>query len=124
MEWKTATKRNHDDSPPKITISPETHVIYFNRYILEHIFGDRKMVIVRYDKESEMMAFQPVYEGDKKELYKLHKQERGLAGTRLYGKNLLSQFGIKVKHKLTFQPRWDSKIEWLIINLNGGDDNE
>ena len=66
MTWKTAQKYSRKKcKQPKITISPKTNTLYFNSFIRNHILGDRKKIIVRYNDETKMMAFQPTMEGKK-----------------------------------------------------------
>ena len=125
MTWITAKKYIRiKNTQPKITISGITKQIYFNAYIKRHIIADREKVIIRYNNESKMLAFQPVNEGDN--TYNLIKRGKNDYGLLVHGTNILAQFGIEVNKKLSFIPHWDSKIEWLTINMNnkGGDDNE
>lgn len=129
MSWETARKYSRKKcKQPKITISTKTNTLYFNSYIRNHILGDREKIIARYNKESKMMAFQPIYayEGDKMEVYKVNYPNTSRhRGALMSINNILSQFDVEIKERTTFIAEWKPKIEWLIINLNdnGGDNN-
>lgn len=117
MSWKEAVKfMRIKERQPKITISGKTKQIYFNAYIKKHIVGDRRKVRIRYNNESKIMSFQPVNEG--RGAYNLVIRGKNGYGLLLHGTNILSQFDIKIKEKMIFEPHWDPKIEWLTISFN------
>lgn len=129
MSWKLSEKRKHTkETHPKVTISAITNQIYFNADIKKYLWPNVRRVLVRYDKDKKMMSFQPANSIDnmKKNLYTLIKRgkKNNYYGLMIQGRNILNQHNIKVKKKLTFEPHWNSQMEWLVISFNNNGDND
>ena len=125
MSWETL-KKTKQGRPPKsfVTFKPKDYKLYLSTQLLRDYFNDYNYVIIRVDKISHLIAIQSIAKKDK-DTFKIIKTGRAgyPNGGDIHAKKLF-EYDFIPKKNTKFKPHWDSKIKWLIINFNGGDNNE
>ncbi len=101
---------------PYVVLRPKEGKIYFSyRLVNEYLTGSRG-VIVRYNRELNMLSFLPSDNGERS--YKL--SERGTIAAR----NLFSIIKVKMRSKKAYYVKYNKQVRWLEICLDRSDEGD
>lgn len=123
MEWITVEHSNKHPQKSFVTFKPKLNRVYFSKKLLHNYFNDYQYVIFRVAKESQVISFQPIAEKNDM-TFKLIMARKGdvINGADVSCKEMF-KYDFMPKKTTRFIAEWKPKIEWLIINFNGGDNN-